>query len=173
MRRVTKLTSLCPRGRTYLRSTMAASSLLAACAVLAFLTPSTAFVPSSRGSQHAMAASAKSLLFASSGAADDTAKPVSLSPPSSQASRREILSKATSSALGLSSALVVLGPDSAGAFQPGPVTAQSAANKAAYEKSYQGVWADRECLIMRVSLARCSDFSFALTRILKLISESS
>lgn len=121
---------------------MAATSLLsAACAALAILSPSTAFVPSSRGNQ--LAAAVKSSLSVSSGSADDTTQPVSLSPPSPEASRRDILSKAASSVLGLSSALVVLGPgDSAGAFQPGPVTAQSAANKAAYALSYQGVWSD-------------------------------
>ena len=122
---------------------MAASSLLSvACAALAILSPSTAFVLSYRGSQRATAVSTASSLPASGGAADEMTRPVSLSPPSSQDSRRDILSKIASSAVGLSSALVVLGPDSAGAFQPGPVTAQSAANKAAYAKSFQGVWAD-------------------------------
>ena len=126
---------------------MAATSLLsAACAALAILSPSTAFVPSSRGNQ--LAAAVKSSLSVSSGSADDTTQPVSLSPPSPEASRRDILSKAASSVLGLSSALVVLGPgDSAGAFQPGPVTAQSAANKAAYAHSYQvGAGVDFELL---------------------------
>lgn len=70
----------------------------------------------------------------------------SSSSSSSQSSRRNILSNAAASfAVGLSSAFVALGSgpqDAAIAYQPGPVTAQSAANKAAYAESYQGVYSD-------------------------------
>lgn len=59
----------------------------------------------------------------------------SLSP---QSSRRDVLSNAVSA---VAAAGLVLGPtEKAAAFQPGPITAQSAANKAA--ESYQGVWSD-------------------------------
>lgn len=51
-------------------------------------------------------------------------------------SRRDILSNAASVAI----AALVLGPNDAAAFKPGPITAQSAANKAA--ESYQGVYSD-------------------------------
>lgn len=58
---------------------------------------------------------------------------------SSSQSRRDILSNAASvAAVGLSA--LVLGPNDAAAFQPGPITAQSAANKAG--ESYQGVYSD-------------------------------
>lgn len=55
---------------------------------------------------------------------------------SSFQSRRDILAGVT--AVGLSA--LVLGPSDAMAFKPGPITAQSAANKAA--ESYQGVYYD-------------------------------
>ena len=58
---------------------------------------------------------------------------------SSSQSRRDIFSNAASvAAVGFSA--LVLGPTDANAFQPGPITAQSAANKAA--ESYQGVYSD-------------------------------
>eukprot|EP00580_Thalassiosira_gravida_P002769 CAMPEP_0201599658 /NCGR_PEP_ID=MMETSP0492-20130828/1026_1 /ASSEMBLY_ACC=CAM_ASM_000837 /TAXON_ID=420259 /ORGANISM="Thalassiosira gravida, Strain GMp14c1" /LENGTH=268 /DNA_ID=CAMNT_0048062277 /DNA_START=18 /DNA_END=824 /DNA_ORIENTATION=- len=61
------------------------------------------------------------------------------SSPSSSQSRRDVLSNAVSvAAVGLSALL--LDPNTAVAFKPGPPTAQSAANKAA--ESYQGVYSD-------------------------------
>lgn len=118
-------------GRHYsskdLRSTMTASLLSAACAALAILSPSAAFVPSP--GNHA---AAKASLSMRGVEARKTSQLM-------MATRRDILSSAAASVVGL----VVLGPgDEAVAFQPGPVTAQSAANKAAYAQSYQGVYSD-------------------------------
>merc|ERR1719253_525796 len=59
---------------------------------------------------------------------------------SSPQSRRDIFSNAASIAANVGISALVLSPSSANAFQPGPVTAQSAANKA--NESYQGVYTD-------------------------------
>ena len=66
-----------------------------------------------------------------------TTSQLMMSSSSPQSTRRDILS---TGALGLSALVISPNDASAGSFRVGPITPQSAANKAA--ESYQGVWSD-------------------------------